>query len=394
MIIPHDSTHLLKVLRELNRNRSFERFDDVDLFRLMSAESAIKAAALLPKTAAQLRQDILVAAATGFRRGGYFVEFGATDGVYLSNTLLLERELGWTGILAEPARAWHERLKRERHAQIDTRCVFSETGQYVAFREVAADHALSTIVDFTNSDLHHVSRIAGDDYEVETISLIDLLGYHNAPRRIDYLSLDTEGSEYAILKGFDFSKYEFCIITCEHNYTSVRNDILKLLSAHGYQRVLNRISYFDDWYVHRSQLGVLAEAMPDWQSVSDENFTPEGAPLSEIELVVGQLQQTVQSLIVDRDAYKHALEEEAKGVSTLPMKTVDDLIVDRDAYKSALEEAKGVNTLLMKTVEDLIVDRDAYKSALQEANGVNTLLMKTVDDLIVDRDSYKSALKR
>lgn len=336
MISPHDSAHLLKVLRELNRNRSFERFDDVDMFRLMSAESAIKAAALLPKTAAQLRQDIIVAATTGFRRGGYFVEFGATDGVYLSNTLLLERELGWTGILAEPARSWHERLRRERHAQIDTRCVFSKTGQHVTFREVASDHALSTIVDFTSSDLHHVARMAGDDYEVETISLIDLLDYYNAPRRIDYLSLDTEGSEYAILEDFDFSKYEFCVITCEHNYTSVRNDILRLLSAHGYHRFLNQISYFDDWYVHRSQLSVLAEAIPDWESASDQNCTPEGAPLSGIELVVEQLQRTVQSLIVDRDAYKSALEEE-KGINTLLAKTIDDLIVDRDAYKSALE---------------------------------------------------------
>ncbi|GIT91759.1 hypothetical protein JANAI62_22160 [Jannaschia pagri] len=39
---------------------------------------------------------------TGFKRGGYFVEFGATDGVTLSNTWLLEMSFGWSGILADP----------------------------------------------------------------------------------------------------------------------------------------------------------------------------------------------------------------------------------------------------------------------------------------------------
>ncbi len=89
----------------------------------------------------------------------------------------------------------------------------------------------------------------GETYTVRTISLVDMLKKHNAPSVIDYLSIDTEGSEFEILSAFDFSKYQFNAITCEHNYAPIRDDIHSLLSQHGYRRVFPHISQCDDWYV-------------------------------------------------------------------------------------------------------------------------------------------------
>ena len=69
--------------------------------------------------------------------------------------------------------------------------------------------------------------------KVETISLNDLLAAYNAPRAIDFLSLDTEGSELEILSAFDFSKYEIELIAVEHNFTSNEAEIEKLLAHPG-----------------------------------------------------------------------------------------------------------------------------------------------------------------
>jgi hypothetical protein len=68
---------------------------------------------------------------------------------------------------------------------------------------------------------------------VKTISLNDLLKSFDAPTVIDYLSIDTEGSEFLILSNLDFSKWKFHIITVEHNFTSQRKLIEFFLFKKG-----------------------------------------------------------------------------------------------------------------------------------------------------------------
>lgn len=205
----------------------------------------------LQKSKSQYGQDLFVLAELGAKRGGYFVEFGATDGVRLSNTHLLEREFGWTGILAEPAQCWHKDLRKERQCVIDKRCVWSASGQTLQFTE-SASAMLSTISKFSDGDHMTHKRASAREYTVETISLADLLQEHNAPRQIDYMSVDTEGSEFDIMNSFDFSLYDIRVITCEHNFTDSRDRIQALLTSAGYVRKFENMSGMDDWYVKQS----------------------------------------------------------------------------------------------------------------------------------------------
>ncbi|MFV8372617.1 FkbM family methyltransferase [Flavobacterium sp. LB2P74] len=209
----------------------------------------VKLASLIEKSKSQMKQDLFVLAELDFKRDGFFVEFGATNGIDLSNSFLLENEFGWNGILAEPAKCWHEELKSNRNCNIETNCVWSDSKSVLNFNQVDSAAELSTVSTYNKTDCHSILREVGQNYSVNTISLNDLLDKYNAPKKIDYLSIDTEGSEYEILSNFDFSKYEFSIITCEHNYTPIREKIYNLLMEQGYTRKYIGLSKWDDWYV-------------------------------------------------------------------------------------------------------------------------------------------------
>jgi len=204
--------------------------------------------ALLQKSHAQLRQDIFVLSELNYKKNGYFVEFGATNGLDLSNTYLLETQYNWTGILAEPAIRWHAELSKNRTAKIDKRCVWRYTGETLIFNETDSPE-LSTLDSFSSCDGHAQAREGGKKYSVKTVSLEDLLTENHAPNFIDYLSIDTEGSEFDILENFDFQRYKFRVITCEHNYSPMREKLSALFQKNGYQKKYENVSKFDDWWV-------------------------------------------------------------------------------------------------------------------------------------------------
>lgn len=200
------------------------------------------------KSKSQIFQDLFILYFFDEKRNGFFVDFGATNGVDLSNSFLLEKEYQWKGILAEPGKIWQTYLKKNRGSLIDSRCVWSSTGDILQFNETSIAE-LSTVSSFSDQDFLSTQRINNSSYEVTTVSLNDLLSFHKAPYKIDYLSIDTEGSEYQILKAFDFEKYQFRIITVEHNFTPKRLLIFHLLTEKGYKRVFEKVSLFDDWYI-------------------------------------------------------------------------------------------------------------------------------------------------
>lgn len=201
---------------------------------------------------AQLLQDLFVLFILMEKRNGYFVEFGAGNGFNLSNTYLLENEYSWSGILAEPARCWHSDLVKNRKCKIDYRCVWGQSKSVLEFNEVEDLPEFSTIKGFTELDKHHAIRKARSKfYQVETITLDDLLAQNGAPKNIDFLSIDTEGSEFEIIKCFHFENYNIKTIAIEHNYTHNREKIFNHLSSHGYIRVLETLSAWDDWYISR-----------------------------------------------------------------------------------------------------------------------------------------------
>ena len=161
----------------------------------------------------QLYQDLFALFILNQKKGGSFLEFGATNGIELSNTALLEKKFGWHGVLAEPSPQWHKQLKKNRpEANIITDCIYSETGQNLDFF-VSKSGVLSTLEEFRQSDISSMPgntasrNKSGHTVKVSTISLNDVFIKYFNSKPIDFMSVDTEGSELLILKNFNFKKF-------------------------------------------------------------------------------------------------------------------------------------------------------------------------------------------
>jgi FkbM family methyltransferase len=202
---------------------------------------------LFPKSHGQLLQDIVCTLIHDGKRDGYFVEVGVGDGITYSNTLMLERDFGWRGILAEPAAMFHNAILGSRKSTLDWRAVSSETGNVLVFEQ--------------NNTVGELSGLAGtrtrrgkqalSTYNVETIRLDELLDEKGAPDEIDYISIDTEGSELSVLSGLSLAKRKVWFFTIEHNFDPIRiREYDELLIRIGYRRILPHLSEFDSWYAH------------------------------------------------------------------------------------------------------------------------------------------------
>lgn len=202
---------------------------------------------LFPRSHGQLLQDVVCALLHKNKRDGYFVEIGVGDGTTYSNTRLLEQELGWKGILAEPALMFHDSIANTRTATLDRRAVSSETGSVLIFEQDDAMGELSGVAgERTPRGTQNVST-----YEVHTVCLDDLLDEYNAPDQIDYISIDTEGSELSVLKGLSMTKRKVSFFTIEHNFDRLRmSSYDEIMESSGYRKILPHISSFDYWYVH------------------------------------------------------------------------------------------------------------------------------------------------
>ena len=211
----------------------------------------------------QLYQDLFASFIVQNNFDKTFLEFGATNGVDLSNTYTLEKKFLWSGALAEPDINWIESLKKNRtKSKIITKCIWNKSGEKMNFFSSKVG-ALSTLDNFKYSDINSMpgntaQRIKeGVNIEVDTISLNQVIREEFNNISPSYISIDTEGSEFEILNSFNFSKYHPALFTIEHNFTDLHDKIDQLMLDNNYFRMFRKLTAFDAWYISSEALNKL-----------------------------------------------------------------------------------------------------------------------------------------
>jgi FkbM family methyltransferase len=187
---------------------------------------------------AQLNENTLVWEFFGRKTSGFFVEVGANHPFLLSQTWMLEQK-GWTGVLVEPLAACCADLRRHRKARVvQVAC--------------AAPHQVGTVTFHVAGVYSSLARNAFDPevrYDttetVKAVTLTDVLHEVAAPRVIDFLSVDTEGTEGDVLAGLDLTRFQPTLILVEDHVYSLA--LHRQLDAMGYRLI--RRTGVNNWYI-------------------------------------------------------------------------------------------------------------------------------------------------
>lgn len=254
MAIQSDPTYLRAASGASTGPHSAAHIGQFQIAALLSAEMNAATAERLKRlyslSESQIIQDLFCILALQEKKNGYFIEVGVGGGHAISNTYMLEKHFGWTGLLVEPNRSSHESIAACRSAYLEKRAAASSTGKTLRFQEMIGAGEHSRIAGTGGHKLRD-ARI--EEYDVTTVTLNEILEQRSAPREIEYLSLDTEGSEIDILMGLDLDRFSFKVMTIEHNFDErTLAHLDRILTPKGYRMVLPHISGFDAWYVHES----------------------------------------------------------------------------------------------------------------------------------------------
>jgi FkbM family methyltransferase len=187
------------------------------------------------------------------KRGGYFLDLAASDGIFLSNTFVLEASYGWNGVCIEPNPFFFQRLNINRQCIRINKCIDEKPGEvdFALFNELGGIIADDTDNNMTiRSKQIEDARSKGAVIRLATVPLASVLDEVRAPSTIDFFSFDVEGAETRILRSFPFEKYRFLSLTVERPTPELN----KTLFGNGYIFVKNLS--FDSFYVHESLEGV------------------------------------------------------------------------------------------------------------------------------------------
>ncbi|CAG0901790.1 unnamed protein product [Darwinula stevensoni] len=178
-------------------------------------------------------QIIFLNESFGDSKGGFFIEAGAYDGETFSNTLWLERERNWTGLLIEPDSANFDTLMgKQRKSWLAHSCL--SPVPYPQMMTLFGGKAVGEMIPGKQGNNEERNLVC---FPLE--SLLVAIGQHN----VDFFSLDIEGLDYDVLSNIPWDILNIQLLMVETN-KGTREEILDFMADKKYRHV--KKIYVDD----------------------------------------------------------------------------------------------------------------------------------------------------
>jgi FkbM family methyltransferase len=206
-----------------------------------------------PPFFAQFGEDRILDEIFAHRGFGTCVEVGANDGVTDSMTYHFEL-LGWTCILVEPIPELFLRIVENRKC-ISHKCAASSSEGEVTLSLAEGVPSMSTL-ELTRGRRASISKAGGTSRDIKVCSrTMDSILADSCISNIDFISIDVEGHEMEVLKGFSIENYCPKIVLIEDNSNASDPTIPEFMKGKGY--LIFKRTGVNDWYAMESDRELL-----------------------------------------------------------------------------------------------------------------------------------------
>lgn len=197
-------------------------------------------------------EDLIIQQFFPEKYNGVCIEVGAVDGFEISNTLYFEKK-GWFCICCEANPTMYDKLKVNRlesiHGAIGSEDLLevefnivnlaSKENSESAISAVTIDQRLFNQLKYLQPEIRKVN--------VPMFTLNTIMLKYPLVTHIDFISIDTEGTELEVLKGFDINRWQPTLFLIENNHNDP--EIEEYLQGFGY--VKERRLAVNDFYIKR-----------------------------------------------------------------------------------------------------------------------------------------------
>ncbi|MCG8457730.1 MAG: FkbM family methyltransferase [Holophagales bacterium] len=192
------------------------------------------------KLYSQNDEELIIRDFFGDRREGFFLDVGAGDWRKNSTTLYLEKHLGWTGIGVDARGHLRRGYDMNRPGtRFEAYAVTDATGGTIPFY-FRGD--ISSVDPTWKDQFPDTRNLEAREVQVPQITLDDLLARLRVDR-IDFLSMDIEGSEEKALAGFDIDRFAPELVCLEMARGEPGKALLKYFEEHGYELLTEYVPY-------------------------------------------------------------------------------------------------------------------------------------------------------
>lgn len=181
---------------------------------------------------------------------GTCIEIGAVDGVEYSNTYHFELN-GWDVLCVEPIPNHYERLVTNRKLSLNY-AISSQNIDEIIFTSVVLDNDTRSAISSLSIDDRLFEQIKSwgynpikEEIKVMTKRLDWCIENHFSHNIIDFISIDTEGTELDVLKSFDVNAYGTKLLVVENNFNDP--EIEEYLNTKGW--VKDKRVEVNDFYI-------------------------------------------------------------------------------------------------------------------------------------------------